>query len=343
MLIDWITARLPESFLSPHTWESLSQIGDRIIRIDAKTGDVKYSVQAWDSIRSDSHQIVMRLGSDALWIQGSPARVMGSGCSVFGFEGSEKLDLYQCLDSMIKFLVKQISIELPAPSAWIISRVDITANLFMDSLSHVRESLSHLKNCEGGRYRVSALAGDTVYWSHGSRLRKGKAYSKGAHLQYLMKKKDNFIQYTNNQLKAAEKLLRLELTLGAHWFRRHCPAGSWEQLTSYQLANEWEKYFSRMIGSTEVTDNETLIKKIGLVAPTEGQALAATACWSLIQSYGWEKTRSLYTKSSWYRNLKILHSAGLGDADIAAGNIVAFRRKVFESKIIHSWDELLAA
>lgn len=343
MLIDWITARLPESFIAPITWGSLSEIGDRVIRLDAQTGDVKYMVQAWDSVRSDSHQVTIRLGSDALWIQGSPARVMGSGCSVFGDENAAKLDIYTCLQSMIGFLEKQLNLSLAPAPAWLVSRLDITENLLLPSLADVRSALSMLRGCEGGRYRVSSTAGDTVYWSQKSRLRKGKAYAKGPHLKYLNKKPDYLIRYTDNQLKAAEKLLRLELTLGSQWFRRNCPGGSWEEITSYQLADEWEKYFSRMIGTTEIVDQQTLITRLQAVAPTPGRAKAALSTWSLIQAYGWETARELNTKTTWYRNLQLLHAAGLGDADISAGNIVAFRQRVFECQAIHSWDELLAA
>ena len=157
------------------------------------------------------------------------------------------------------------------------------------------------------------------------------------------KKPDYLIQYTENQLRAAEKLLRLELTLGAQWFRRHCPGGSWEEITSFQLADEWDKYFSRMIGNTEIVNQETLIQRLKDVAPTAGRAKAALSTWSLIQAYGWEKARELNTKSTWYRNLALLHAAGLGDADISAGIIVAFRQRVIECNAVTSWDELLAA
>ena len=74
MLIDWITAKLDEKHLSEETIRILRSRSDRIIRISAETGEQVYETQAWDSIRSDSHSITIRMSSDCLFICGSPAR-----------------------------------------------------------------------------------------------------------------------------------------------------------------------------------------------------------------------------------------------------------------------------
>ena len=76
---------------------------------------------------------------------------------------------------MVAFASTHLGIWLPDhPEVWIVSRADITQNIMLDSLSDVRVALRYLRECEGGRYRVSQQAGDTVYWSHRSRLRKGR-------------------------------------------------------------------------------------------------------------------------------------------------------------------------
>jgi len=242
MLIDWVTCRLPESCLSAESWRVLSGMGDRIARYSAATGEVVWESTAWDSMRSDSHAIALRLGSDALWLQGSPARVIGQGCAVFGEGSAFQLDLAGCVAAMVQFAGSMVGLNLPSYMSWLVTRVDVTGNLMLDNQAQVREALTVLRDCEGGRYRVSQQAGDTVYWSHKSKLRKGKAYAKGAHLRYQMKRKgyDGY-QYDENQLTLAEKLLRLELTLGSVWFKRQPDA--WFDLTPHQLIRQWEDYF----------------------------------------------------------------------------------------------------
>lgn len=98
-----------------------------------------------------------------------------------------------------------------------------------------------------------------------------------------------------------------------------------------------------MIGGAEMANDSSLQANILNAAPTEGQGKAAYGCWAMIQSQGWEKARDCYTKTTWYRNLKILRSAGLGDADISAGKVVALRQRIIEAQAVSSWSELLAA
>jgi len=344
MLIDWITARLDDSFLPPETWRALQAQGDRIVRFSADSGDVVWETSAWDSIRSDSHTVAFRVGSDSLWIQGSPARVCGTGCAVFGSDSAQKLDLVGCVESMRKFVGKQIGVILPHALSWAVTRIDVTGNLLLDSLSDVRAALLVLRGCEGGRYRVSQQAGDTVYWSHKSRIRKGKAYAKGPHLLYQANRKGYEGKiYSPVELNATDRLLRLELTLGSQWLRRNCVNNSWSDLTAHQLTREWESYFNRMVGDAMITNDYTLKERIQLVAPTEGQARAAYGCWLVISSEGWERAQQSFSKTSWYRHLNVLRAAGLGDADLSAGTVVQFRRRILEAQLVNDWSELLAA
>lgn len=339
MLIDWVTARISLEHLSPEARIAALELGDRVCCYCPKTGLVRYECHRWESVRSDSHQISVRAGTD-LWIQGSPARIIGDGCAVFGSGASAALDLIGCVERMANFVAGQLGVTLPPITApWLVSRVDVTGNLALGSLAEVRSSLSVLRNVEGGRYRVSQQAGDTVYWSHLSKLRSGKAYAKGPHLRYLMKSpKYEGHRYSGDIINLADNLLRLELKLGREWFARN----PWKSATPAALTAEWNNYFLRMIGGVEVETDSDLQQRVIEAAKTEGQGRAAYGCWMMIQNEGWERARDFFTKTTWYRNLKILRAAGLGDADISAGQIVPLRRRVMEARLITNWSQLAA-
>lgn len=341
MLIDWITARIPLEVLPEATRAKVLMIGDRISRYCPKTGDVRYETSAWDSIRSDSHQINVKVGPSGLMMMGSPARVTGDGDAVFGSGASAALSLGACVDAMRLFVQQATGVVLPADaSLWIVTRIDITGNLLLDSLEEVRDALRILRDCEGGRYRVSNQAGDSVYWSHRSKMRAGKAYAKGPHLRHLMKQKTYTGRpYSPDEITEADRLLRLELKLGREWLART----DWKTLTADDLIAEWQSYFSRMIGSAEMTSDDEVKTRILAVAPTEGQGKSAYGCWLMIQTEGWERAKESYSKSAWYRHLKLFRDAGLGDADISRGQVVPLRRKVFEARLISSWADLRKA
>ncbi len=356
MLLDWITARISLDHLTDEGRAEARLLSDRIARYCPRTGEVRFESSAWDSIRSDSHQITLRVTGSEFWIQGSPARVTGDGCAVFGSGASARLSIAGCLDAMRLFVQQQTGILLPADVAlWTVSRVDVTGNLLLGSQAEVLEGLRVLRNCEGGRYRVSQQAGDTVYWSHKSKLRSGKAYAKGAHIEYMQKQKIYSGRvYTIEEMIAAQSLLRLELKLGREFFQRQ----NWRTLTAEMLTEEWRSYFERMVGACEMTNDNDLKEKIISAAcavqigtDREGNAIygtdtrgkAAYGCWLLIQSEGWERARESFTKTTWYRHLQILRKAGLGDADISAGVVVPLRRKILEAREVSSWSQILRA
>ena len=339
MLIDWVTARVPLDLLTEQGRAAALAINDRVMRLDPNTGEIRWQTAAWDSVRSDSHQIAVRCLSE-LWVQGSPARVIADGCSVFGADPASSLDLAGCVDVMRRFVSIRLGVVLPPALQWIVSRVDVTGNLLLDSPEEVRQALSILRDCEGGRYRVSQQAGDTVYWSHRSKLRSGKAYAKGPHLRYLQRQRSyTGRSYTDSDIAEASRLLRLELKLGREYFQRH----DWKTLDAKALAREWEGYFSRMIGDTEMTRDNELKDAIDRVAASKGRANSAYGCWLMIQSEGWERARECFSKTSWYRHMQVLRAAGLGDADISSGRVVPLRRKVMEARLVRSWSELRAA
>lgn len=337
-MLDWLTLRLDHKDCPNWGgWRRLSTWGDRILRYCPATGQVAWDIAAWDSIRSDSHQLAIRVSGLSLQVQGSPARVMGNGDTVFGAEGGS--DPFLCAVAMLVFVSRLIHYyPLPSPRVWKLTRVDVTYNYLLGSLGDVRCALSELRNVEGGRYRVSQQAGDTVYWSHLSRLRAGKAYAKGPHLHYLLSKSSyTGCQYSESDLALAQRLLRLELKLGREWFRRQKP---WYFLKSVDFDSEHDSYFLRMVGvdTLEVTD-VTFVDRLVLVAPTPGKGKAAARTWGLIQTLGWQATRELMPSSTWYDHLKLLKIAGLGDADISSGRVVNLRRPLI-LRPVSSWEEL---
>ncbi len=343
MLIDWVTARLPSDHFHRSEWDHLRSFSDRILRYNPTSGEQVWETAAWESIRSDSHQLSFRIGSDALWVQGSPARVMGDGDAVFGSGASSELNLIGCIDRMSAYAFQQFDIEPRAHATdWIVSRIDVTGNLLLDSLEDVRDALRILRDVEGGRYRVSQQAGDTVYWSHRSRIRSGKAYAKGPHLTYQMKKNRKYEgrEYQIGEIELASRLLRLELSLKSQLLREDRLGKPWYELTSGDLYEQWNDYFGRMIGDSEMKNDADLKQKIIEAAPTEGQGKAAYGCWTLIKSEGWERAKEMCAKRTWYRNLKILRAAGLADADFSAGRVVEFRRRILDSALVESWEEL---
>lgn len=357
MLIDWLSLKLSTEHLDLEDVRAWQSTQDRIVKIDG-AGQIVWEVSAWDSVRSDSHQIALQVNANHVRIQGSPARVIADGDNVFSSGAAAALDLVACAVRMIAFVSSVTGISLPGANndcgieSWLVTRVDVTGNLYLGSLAAVRQALTILRNCEGGRYRVSQQAGDTVYWSHKSRLRSGKAYAKGAELVHKavqigkQKVKQECREYSLEEIELANGLLRLELKLGAQFWRER--AGKpWLCFSDEDLKSEWIDYFARMIGGAEIMSESDVYERIKSVVdinakglPKMGQVNAAYSLWSRIKCDGWQKTRDNTSKPTWYRNVEILRKAGLSDADISAGNVVQLRKKVLEAVPVHSWAEL---
>jgi hypothetical protein len=344
-MIDWLSLRLDaQNCPDWGGWRRLAYWGDRIMRYCPASGAIVWESAAWDSVRSDSHQLALKASAGSLFVQGSPARVMGDGDTVFGSAVGGR-DICRCAETMIAFASRLLHVS-PVPSLrlWACSRADVTQNFLIEGLgaAGVRVALSELRSIEGGRYRVSQQAGDTVYWSHLSRHRAGKAYAKGPHLRYLMKK-DTYTGrlYDDSELSLADLLLRLELRLGSKFFFNLREQGiPWYNLTWSDLQAQHDEYFERMLGVEGVEGvGMQFVEQCVRVAPSEGQGKAAARTWSVIQSMGWQAARDSMPLRTWYRHLKILKAAGLGDADISAGRVVSLRRPLLIRPVV-SWSDL---
>lgn len=343
MLIDWITLQVNYKYFTEDQISACMELGDRIIRYDPKTAEVRYEVCAWESVRSDSHQIACKAGSESLYIQGSPARVMANGCSVFG-DPVSSLDMIACVHAMCVQAGQFLGF-IPNWFQCSIHRLDITGNLALGSLAEVRQALGFLRGVEGGRYRVSQTAGDTVYWSHTSKLRAGKAYAKGPHLRYLSDRAGyNGPTYNQDLLAKADKLLRLELKLGSQYWRERSELHWWDYSPQH-LIDIWRDYFGRMIDFDDIRvkqmDNDLLQRVIDSAA-SPGQGRAAWATWCMIRSDGWQYVRDLLPRATFYRHIKILRSAGITDVDISHGRVVPFVAKPLVLTPVQSWQDIAA-
>lgn len=353
MLIDWLSLKLTRDVVPGWAgWDQLANFGDRVMRISVSTGDVLWSVAAWDSVRSDSHQISFLASESSLRIQGSPARVLGCGDTVFGF-GSVSRDIAMCARAMIDYIAVRLNLpSFPPLSAFSCSRIDVTGNYDLGSLANVRVALAELRGTEGGRYRVSQTAGDTVYWSHKSKRRAAKAYSKGPHLRYLRNQSTySGCDYSASDLLLADRLLRLEMRLGSKYFHDlRALRINWYDLDWSHWLSEFNAYFDRMIGDVEVPDMANLVNALcKLPDPTkrsqfmsESMALSVYKTWACIQTVGWQAARDMTSKATWYRHIQQLRALGFSDSDISAGRVTSFRRRV-TMQPVSTWSDLRKA
>lgn len=294
-------------------------------------GNVTWEKLARESVRSDSHQVVVEPGY-SLVIMGSPARVVhkhnvwGDGCP------------QQCFRDMVWFVNKALGLNLSLLcEQWDCRRIDITHNYDLGGVAEVKQALLYLRHSEGGHRKVNADT-QTIYWNMRSKLRQGKAYAKGDHLRYQDRKK--LAEVEPWEINLADNLLRLELSLKSQYWRERAEK-KWHEYTEDLLDDLHEIYFKGLIGTMEVVEMDSLRQRIIEAAPTEGQGLAAYATWALIKTVGREETKASMPGRSFRRHLKILKIAGLTDADFQAQNIVPFRRRVIElGQPVRSWADM---
>lgn len=335
-MIDWLTLKVDAMELPRDTVAKLRSRSGRLIRV-AADGEVEWEIVARENVRSDSHQVTVAMGGE-LTISGSPARVMQTS-NVFGSG-----DPIECARAMLAFVRRTCQVELPDYNAWRVTRVDVACNYDLGGLAQVREALMSLRHAEGGRYQLRTAA-ESVYWSVGSQLRSGKAYAKGPHLEYQRRKGQ--VDVSDEEIAAASRLLRLELSLRSQWWRERAGRKWWE-FSEQDLEQEHEKYFAPLIGGAEVIDMENVRQKVIQAAErlgrTEGQGRAAYLYWLTIQQVGFETARAETNRATHYRHVKVLRAAGLSFSDFQARRVVALRKRpLVLAQPVRSWSELCAA
>lgn len=331
-MIDWLTLRLDLVHLDEQEREKLLRGRARIIKINGD-GEIEWETVARESIRSDSHQITIQVGAD-LTLCGSPAR-LGQPNNVFG-DGDPR----RCARRMIDYVSQTLSVTLPVDlTLWRCGRMDITHNYDMGGAAQVRQALGYLRHAEGGRYQVRTVS-ETVYWSQRSLLRSAKAYHKGPHLQNQVNKGQ--ADASDWQIAAANRLLRLELSLRSQYWRERTEK-PWYDYTERDCDIAHDDYFTQVIGENlEVTEMaEEKLKETLMNMTTEGQAMAAFRTWALIKTMGVRETQSSMPNRTWHRHKKLLFSAGLTWADMQVQNIVPLRRTpLIIGQPVRGWDDL---
>lgn len=343
-LIDWLTLRIA---LGGALGEALT---DRIrsclnvVHCISHTGEMlwqKYALDV-DALRSDTPGLVWMLQSDGkqdfLVIGASPASLQ-FGLNVFG-----SCDIKACATVLIRHAAKSLHAVLPGYTSWQCRRVDITGNFALPGVSEVKQCLRQLCLADGGRRKASnASGGDSVYWNAKSDLTKGKAYHKGPQLAHLVKK--GVLEVEPALLSLADRILRLEHTRGARWFRRLAESGrAWFDLSVSDLEALFVEFFGRVVDGVEVRDMDRheLLRLIETAnATTPGRALAAYHLYVSIRTYGFEVMKESTPPRSWYRHLKMLRQAGISDADLQQGNVLQFKPvRIVLAQPVQSWDDL---
>lgn len=346
MLIDWLTLRIP---LTPALGENLLQ---RIMNCMGITVNVDcYGVEKWrkhsldiDALRSDETGLFWTITADGestrfLSIGASPSSLENAGINVFG-----SADIEHCAQVLIKHAASALNAILPHWSKWQCRRMDITANYDMGSPAQVKQALRLLLGTDAPRRRTNSdrRGGDSVYWNPSSDLKAAKAYHKGAHLR--MQQRKGNIQCQDDLLTLADNLLRLELKLGARWFRRLYEAGhNWQELKYSALEFNHREFFSKLIGDSniEVNDMGTLLVELLKVCPTEGRAKAAHTCFAQMKIFGYAQVKATMPKSTFDKHCCFLRLAGLSSADLCAGKVLELRkRSLVLADPVMSWDEI---
>ena len=332
MLVDYLTLALHPMLCPKEALEALKQRQNTILCI-TPDGERLWEIPERVSVRSDTHFVTARLDRN-LVIQGSPARCMEDGTNnVFG-----SFDICECFQAMVVHVSRQLGCKLPLdPELWKARRVDVTGNYFLGCLTDVKQALNDLRHTEGGRYQVKTAA-ESVYWNYRSRLRAGKAYAKGPHMEYMIKQ--GKAQLSEKQLDMLQGVLRLELKLGSQFLRRDAEL-PWYDCTSEYLKSVYDAYFNQFVGSVEVSEMSDVRERLNEVAPTVRSAEAAYYMWTRIKEIGVERARAEVCRAVWYKRKKILNQAGLGWSDMQQRKVVPFRRKLIVlGDPVTSWNDL---
>lgn len=333
MLIDWLTLRIKlDSALGQNLLDRIRDCMGYTFCVDSDN-NLKWKKHALDidKLRTDSQGLYWSITADGqsqsyLTVGASPASVDNDGLNVFG-----STDIEYCSTVLIEHAGRALEAILPDWVHWQCRRLDITANYDMGNSSQVKQALRLLLGTDAPRRRTNSdtKGGDTVYWNPTSDLQAGKAYHKGAHLRFMCRRGNLCLD--DETLELADNLLRLELKLGARWFRRYEQdrGDDWHTLTHYELTEIHHKFFNSLIGEgdVEVADMGTLLKELEKVCPTKGRALAAHRTFALIKTIGYSQTQASMGRATFYKHCAFLRLAGLSNADLCAGVVIPFRRQ----------------
>ncbi len=349
LLIDWLTLRIKlDEIHAPALLERIrSCLG--LIQCWSPDGELTWQKHSLDidRLRSDTVGLVWQVQGDGkdqyLAIAGSPASIRNNGINVFG-----DLNISDGAQTLIRLARKALNCILPGIEHWQCRRIDITGNYLLPDPESVKQALQMLMVSDGGRRKAGSAknGGDTVTWNPTSDLAKGKAYHKGPQLEHLCKKRH--LEISADYLSAAYRLLRLEHTRGARWFRRLEESGkNWLDLTPEDLEELYRDFFGKLVNGVEVKDMDRddtikLIQDANCI--THGKASAAFTTMLNIRQFGFEVVKGYMPHSTFCRHLKHLRAAGITDADMRTAKVIPIRPvKIVLAEPVSSWEQILKA
>jgi II/X family phage/plasmid replication protein len=298
----------------------------------------------FDSLRSDTCGICWQMQRDSeneyLVIGASPASLK-HGLNVFG-----NLDILDGAKLLIKAAQNSLNCILPPLQHWQCRRIDITGNYLLPDAISVKQALRMLMSSDAARRKASSMksGGDSVMWNSNSDLVKGKAYHKGPQISYLLRKHP--LPISAEQLDYAYRLLRLEHTRAARWFRRLEDAGErWQDLNPERLAALYVDFFGRLVdGTVEIKDmqRDSIVSRLmdenGI---SEGRAQAAYTTLRNIREDGYLTVKDYMTKTTFYRHMSYLRKIGITDSDLHLAKVIPLRPvKIILAQPVASWDDI---
>jgi II/X family phage/plasmid replication protein len=348
LLIDWLTLRCPLDDRIGRTVQErvLSCLGriqcydpDGVLSWEKNTLDV-------DKLRSDTVGLLWQVQSDGkqqyLVVAGSPAAIL-HGVNVFG-----SLDIRAGANALLRLACRALRAVLPPLEQWQCRRIDITGNYVLPDFETVKQALRMLMVSDGSRRRPGnqERGGDSVVWNPGSDLSKGKAYHKGPQLAFLVKK--GKVEVSQEQLAAADRLLRLEHTKGSRWWRRFEASGrKWWQLTAWELWQEFKGFFGGLVQGVEVNEmnrTQMVTRIMQANSISEGRAEAAFTTLRNIREDGREVVQGFMARSTYQLHLKYLRAAGITDSDMSTAKVLPFRPiRIVLAQPVGSWEDIRRA
>lgn len=351
LLIDWITVRIPlDARLGLPVLERLRAAMNRLTVCDSDGVVIRERLALdVDKLRSDSLGLFWQLQRDGreeyLAIGASPAS-LEHGINVFG-----SMDILDAARVVIRKAEELFCESLPSACEWQCQRVDVTANYVLPDARSVKLALRQLATSDDARRKAGqkSKAGDSVYWTATSEVKRGKAYHKGPQLEHLVRKKRGVELYCDaERIALAQHLLRFELTLASGYFRKlRYSEREWYTLTPDELSKEFSSYFQHLVATVEVTNmgRDELVRLISSSNDcSEGQAIAAFTTYLNIKAHGFDSTRDAMSRASWYRHLKMLKACGISEAELRNGKVKSFQPvRLLIAHPVASWEELATA
>lgn len=346
MLIDWLTLRMKLSpAKTPALYEKVMACRG-LIQCWSADGEILWEKNTLDvdKLRSDTVGLVWQLQSDGrddyLVIAASPASLQNGGVNVFG-----NLDIRNCAETLIQVARKALGVFLPGSISWQCRRIDITGNYLLPDSEAVKQALRELMVSDGSRRRATSAkkGGDTVTWNQTSDLSKGKAYHKGPQLRYLLNREKILIE--ESKLEDADRILRLEHTRAARWWRRfEEQGGHYLDLTADALIQLFTDFFGKIVTGLEYAEmnRDDIVNRIrDINCITQGRAEGAFTTLRNIREDGVDVVRGYMPRSTWQTHLRYLRRAGFTDSDIFTAKVIPFRRiKVVLAQPVMSWSEV---